>query len=66
MKGLDDAAERLFTRYASAAEKLQTHVRDFVEGCKTNVTGNVTWSLVTSRYGVHRADDGSGDIVMRL
>ncbi|KAF2501934.1 terpenoid synthase, partial [Lophium mytilinum] len=47
---LDDAAENLVMRYASADDKTQAQVRDFVDGCKHYSTGNFIWSLETDRY----------------
>ncbi|KAH8704346.1 isoprenoid synthase domain-containing protein [Phaeosphaeriaceae sp. PMI808] len=60
---MDDAADKLFATYAREDEDLQRQVGNFVHGCKTYVTGNLTWSLETDRYGVERVN---GEIVMTL
>ncbi|KAJ4359463.1 uncharacterized protein N0V89_000017 [Didymosphaeria variabile] len=60
---LDEAAEALFERYEGEGKDLRRMVGHFVDGCKHYVTGNLTWSLETDRYGVERVD---GEIIMTL
>jgi hypothetical protein len=63
---MDDAAARVFERYASSDEKVRADVKEFVDGCKYHCTGNWVWSLQSARYGVDLAEDGSGDVVLTL
>lgn len=63
IKAMDDAAQSLFERYEGVDEGLKKQVAQYVDGCKYYLTGNLTWSLETRRYGVERVD---GQIVMTL
>lgn len=63
VKGMDDAVASLFRRYETADGDVKRQVQEWVDGCKHLVTGNLTWSLETGRYGVMVED---GEIVMKL
>ncbi|KAL2044834.1 hypothetical protein N7G274_002609 [Stereocaulon virgatum] len=55
------AAERLTSRYAEDTV-VGKQVREFIEDCKYNTTGNLMFSLVSKRYGL--ADSRRGDSVV--
>jgi hypothetical protein len=63
---LDASVQNIIKKFATADEKLRDDVGNFLDGCKYYITGNYLWSLVTKRYAVDFAEDGSGDIVMTL
>lgn len=63
---VDEIAAALLLKYGNEDAAIQEHVRLFIEGCKHHATGTVVWSSYTDRYGVGRAEDGSGDITMTL
>jgi hypothetical protein len=63
IENMDNAAASLFRRYDSEDEDVHRQVRNFVDGCKHYTTGNLTWSLATSRYAVGTVGD---DITMTL
>jgi uncharacterized protein YqkB len=66
ISSMDEAAESLISKYQDEDPALQDQVRKFIDGCKCYVTGNLTWSLETDRYGVDRMDDATGTISMTL
>lgn len=63
INGMDEAALSLFKCYEIADEDLKKQVKNYVDGCKHYMTGNMAWSLETGRYGVECVD---GKIVMKL
>ncbi|KAF2655196.1 terpenoid synthase [Lophiostoma macrostomum CBS 122681] len=66
VRTFDAAAESFLQKYCASPIELQNDIRDFVDGCKQYVTGNLSWSLETNRYGVSHAQDGSGNISIVL
>lgn len=66
IKAMDVVAELLSASYSNADPAIQHQVSQFIDGCKQYVTGGVTWSLKTNRYGLSRFEDASGDVIMTL
>ncbi|KAL1653509.1 hypothetical protein SLS61_004019 [Didymella pomorum] len=66
IRKMDDTAARLTLKYSSAQPALQEQVRLFIESCKYLATGTLVWSSCSKRYGVEKAEAGSGDIIMTL
>jgi hypothetical protein len=66
VRTFDAAAESFLQKYSTSPIELRNDIQDFVDGCKQYVTGNLTWSLETNRYGVSHAQDGSGNISIVL
>ncbi|KAF2110741.1 isoprenoid synthase domain-containing protein [Lophiotrema nucula] len=65
VRKLDEAAARLLTKYEDD-EQMKSDVGNFINGCKSNAVGNLTWSLVTGRYGVSQAKNASGGLLIDL
>ncbi|KAI0532335.1 terpenoid synthase [Xylaria digitata] len=52
--GRFEAAERdILSRYSAATAETQEKIRHHVEACKMACTGNLDWSIVSGRYGIH-------------
>ncbi|KAF3047863.1 terpene cyclase [Didymella keratinophila] len=66
IRKMDDTAARLTLKYSNAEPALQEQVRLFIESCKYLATGTLVWSSCSKRYGVDKAEAGSGDIIMTL
>ena len=66
IRKMDDTATRLTLKYSNAEPALQEQVRLFIESCKYLATGTLVWSSCSKRYGVDKAEAGSGDIIMTL
>ena len=66
IKKMDVTAARLTLKYSSAEPELQDQVRLFIASCKYLATGTLVWSSCSKRYGVEKAEAGSGDIIMTL
>ncbi|OOF90465.1 hypothetical protein ASPCADRAFT_59329, partial [Aspergillus carbonarius ITEM 5010] len=52
----DGTAKRLRIRYSTDPDVL-TDLESFIDGCRYYCTANLTWSLSTTRYGVHQESD---------
>ena len=66
VQNLDKAAESLSLKYHDADAAIRQQVHQFIDGCKHYVTGNVTWSLKTTRYGVSGKVNSLGEVVITL
>ena len=64
---MDAAAASVEMTYAGQEPEVRRMVLDFIDGCKSYVTGNLAWSLKTDRYGVKdHLDEKTGEIVVLL
>ncbi|KAI0418367.1 terpenoid synthase [Xylaria grammica] len=62
---LETAERDILNRYSTATAETQEKLRLHIKACKLACTGNLNWSLVSSRYGIHSASTG-GAIYMVL
>ncbi|KAK4958475.1 hypothetical protein LTR10_004903 [Elasticomyces elasticus] len=60
----DVTAALLLDSASGLTAKEKAGVEKIVQGCRYQCTGNVTWSLVTPRYGLE--GDDAGNIVLQL
>ncbi|KAK5701525.1 hypothetical protein LTR97_004340 [Elasticomyces elasticus] len=60
----DVAAFRLLDSASGLTANEKASIEKIVQGCRYQCTGNVTWSLVTPRYGLE--GDDAGNIVLQF